>query len=75
MWTTNQQLHYKKKNSIFHDQSKHIDTRYHFIRECIIKKKVQLKFAKFQDQIVNIFTKVLKFDYFRRLKMLLGVIK
>ena len=23
------------KNPIFHDRSKHIDTRYHFIRECI----------------------------------------
>ena len=37
------------KNPIFHDQSKHIDTRYHFIRECIARKEVQLEFVKSQD--------------------------
>ncbi|XP_070015772.1 secreted RxLR effector protein 161-like [Nicotiana sylvestris] len=26
------------KNPVYHDRSKHIDTRYHFIRECIAKK-------------------------------------
>jgi chaperone required for assembly of F1-ATPase len=34
------------KNSAFHDRSKHIDTRYHFIRECIARKEVQLEFVK-----------------------------
>jgi transposase-like protein len=34
------------KNPIFHDQSKHIDTRYHFIRKCIARKEVQLEFMK-----------------------------
>ncbi|XP_033512774.1 secreted RxLR effector protein 161-like [Nicotiana tomentosiformis] len=27
------------KNPVYHDRNKHIDTRYHFIRECIIKKE------------------------------------
>ena len=34
------------KNPIFHDRSKHIDTRYHFIRECIARKEVQIKYVK-----------------------------
>ena len=37
------------KNPVFHDRSKHIDTRYHFIRECIARKEVQLEFVKSQD--------------------------
>ena len=37
------------KNPVFHDRSKHIDTRYHFIRECIARKEVQLEFVKLQD--------------------------
>ncbi|PON82251.1 hypothetical protein TorRG33x02_219530, partial [Trema orientale] len=37
------------KNSVFHDRSKHIDTRYHYIRECVTKKDVQLKYVKTQD--------------------------
>ena len=61
------------KNSISHNWSKHIDRRYHFIRECIMKKEEQLKFVKFQGQIVDIFTKCIKFEDFRRLRMLIGV--
>ena len=33
-----------------------------------MKKEVLLKFAKSQHQIVNIFTKPLKFEDFRRLR-------
>ena len=58
---------------VFHDWSKRINTRHDFIRECIVKKEVQLKFTKFRDKIGDIFTKPLKFEDFRKLKMLLEV--
>ena len=63
------------KNSVFHERSKHIDTRYHFIRECITKKEVELTHVKTQDQVADIFTKPLKFEDFRRLRARLGVQK
>ena len=63
------------KNLVFHDRSKHIDTRYHFIRDCISKKEVKLEYVKTQDQIADIFTKPLKFEVFRRLRDSLGVKK
>ncbi|KAL0451615.1 UNVERIFIED_CONTAM: Copia protein [Sesamum latifolium] len=50
------------KNPVFHERSKHIDTKYHFIRDCISKKEVKLEYVKSQDQIADIFTKALKFD-------------
>ncbi|RDY06899.1 putative receptor-like protein kinase, partial [Mucuna pruriens] len=56
------------KNLVFHERSKHIDTRYHFIRECIVKKEVELVHVKTQDQVADIFTKSLKFEDFRRLR-------
>lgn len=61
------------KNPIFHDRSKHIDTRFHFIRESISKKEVQLKYVKSQDQVADIFTKPLKFGDFARLRARLGL--
>ena len=61
------------KNPVFHDQSKHIDTRYHFIRECIARKEVQIKYVKSQDQAADIFTKPLKQEDFVRFRSLLGV--
>jgi hypothetical protein len=55
------------KNPVFHDRSKHIDTKYHFIKECIVKKEVQLKFMKTHDQVADIFTKPLKNEIFSKL--------
>ncbi|KAL5540945.1 hypothetical protein UlMin_044921 [Ulmus minor] len=63
------------KNPVFHDRSKHIDIRYHYIRECIARKDVQVEYVKSQDQIADIFTKPLKFEDFARLRNLLGLIK
>jgi len=34
------------KNPKFHKRSKHIDITYHFIRECISKKRVKLAFVR-----------------------------
>ena len=48
------------KNLAFHDQSKHIDTHYHLIWECIKRKDIQAKYVKSQDQVAVIFTKPLK---------------
>ena len=63
------------KNPVFHDRSKHIDTRYHFIRECIAKRNVQMEYVRSKDQIADIFTKPLKFEDFARLRSLLGMVK
>ncbi|RDX74894.1 hypothetical protein CR513_45295, partial [Mucuna pruriens] len=46
---------------------------YHFIRECIVKKEVELVHVKTQDQVTNIFTKLLKFEGFRILRARLDV--
>ncbi|XP_057791180.1 uncharacterized mitochondrial protein AtMg00810-like [Salvia miltiorrhiza] len=62
------------KNPVFHNRSKHIDTRFHYIRECIAKKEVQVEYVKSQDQVADIFTKPLKFEDFIKLRSLLGMI-
>lgn len=56
------------KNPVNHDRSKHIDTTYYFIRECIAKKEIELKYVKSHDKVVDIFTKPLKFEIFQRLR-------
>ncbi|KAJ4716700.1 Retrovirus-related Pol polyprotein from transposon TNT 1-94 [Melia azedarach] len=63
------------KNPVFHDRSKHIDTRYHYIRECITRNYVHMEYVKSQDQIADIFTKPLKQEDFIRLRNSLGVIR
>lgn len=63
------------KNPVYHDRSKHIDMRYHYIRECITRKDVHLKYMKTHDQVTDIFTKPLKKEDFIRLRSLIGVTK
>ena len=63
------------KNPTFHDRSKHIDTRYHFVRECVERKDVDLTYVKTNDQTADIFTKALKFEDFARLRSWIGVQK
>ena len=48
------------KNPVHHNRTKHIDTRYHIIRECVEDKKIEIVFIQTEDQLANIFTKALK---------------
>eukprot|EP00253_Pinus_taeda_P004349 PITA_04349 len=53
---------------VFHDRSKHIDIRCHFVRDCVQCGDVQLSYTPTGEQVANILTKALgksKFDYFK----------
>jgi len=63
------------KNLVFHERSKHIDIRFHYLQDCITNKKVEVKHVKTQNQIANIFSKPLKYDVFAKIRDMLGVIK
>jgi hypothetical protein len=56
------------KNLVFHDRSKHIETKYHYIRDMLQRKEVHVQYLPTHEQIADIFTKPLsktKFEYFR----------
>ena len=53
-------------NPVFHDRSKHIDIRYHHIRDCVQRRIMLLSYIPTEDQDADILTKVLtrsKFEY------------
>jgi hypothetical protein len=62
------------KNPIFHDRSKHIDTRYHFIRECVEENRVNVELVSTKDQLADVLTKALGRDRFGELRLRLGMI-
>jgi hypothetical protein len=45
-------------NSLFHDRSKHIDIRYHHLRDCVQQKIMLLQYIPTEDQDADILTKV-----------------
>lgn len=56
------------KNPEFHKQTKHIEVRYHFIREKYNEEVFEINYVPTDEQLADIFTKPLlkgKFEYFR----------
>ncbi|GJS02838.1 retrovirus-related pol polyprotein from transposon TNT 1-94 [Tanacetum coccineum] len=61
-------------NPVLHSRIKHIDIRYHFIRDHILKGDIELHFIPTEYQLANIFTKPLDEPTFTRLKSELGML-
>ena len=62
------------ENPIQHVKTKHIEIRYHFIRELIERKIVTLEYIPTERQNANIFTKPLDRSKFETLRQVIGVI-
>jgi hypothetical protein len=63
------------KNPVYHERSKHIDTRFHYIRDCIEKGVVDVDHVGTEDQLADILTKSLGRIRFVELRSRLGVIQ
>jgi hypothetical protein len=52
---------------VFHDRSKQIEIKYHYIRDMMHRKAVHVQYLPIHEQIADIFTKlfsIMKFEYF-----------
>ncbi|GJS46051.1 ribonuclease H-like domain, reverse transcriptase, RNA-dependent DNA polymerase [Tanacetum coccineum] len=62
------------KNPVFHGRSKHIDTKYHFIRECVERNDIQVEFVSGEYQKADILTKALPKIKFLTMRQLIVVV-
>lgn len=62
------------KNPEFHKRSKHIDVRYHFIREKFNEKLFNLHYVETKEQLADIFTKSLPRVAFQYLRSKLQIV-
>jgi hypothetical protein len=56
------------ENPSFHDRSKHIEIKYHYIQDMVQRGVVELQYISTDEQIVDILNKPLsrvKYEYFR----------
>lgn len=61
------------KNPVFHGRSKHILSRYHFIRECVENLQIEVEHVPGVEQKADILTKPLGKIKFREMRSLIGV--
>ena len=61
------------KNPVHYNRTKHIDTPYHFIHECVEDKKIEIGFIRTEDQLVDIFTKALGRQKFQEMRDQIGI--
>ena len=56
------------ENPVFHDRSKHIEIRYHFILDMVQRGALKLQYISTDEQVADVMTKPLsrvKFEHFR----------
>jgi hypothetical protein len=63
------------KNPVHHERSKHIDIRYHFIRECIEDGMVDVEHVCTNGQLADVLTKALGRVKFLEMRLKLGVME
>ena len=56
------------ENPVFHDKLKHIEIKYHYIRDMVQRGAVKLQYVAMEEQIADVLMNPLarvKFEYFR----------
>ena len=61
------------KNSVFHKRTKHIDTKFHYIRELVNNGEIVLQHCRIEEQFADILTKPLGQKSFEYLRKFLGM--
>ena len=62
------------ENPVFLDWSKHIDIRYHFLRDCVQRGTIRLEYIQTHEQVADIFNKALCRQSFVKFKDKLGLL-
>ncbi len=62
-------------NPIYHVRTKHIEVHYHFIREKVLAKEIDLIHVSTKDQVANIVTNALGTNKLKKFRKMLGVLE
>ena len=57
MWCDNIGRTYLSANPVFHSRSKHIEVNFHFVRERVARKALDIRFVSSHDQLADGLTK------------------
>ena len=63
------------KNPVLHDQSKHIDVKFHFLRNCVDGGQIVIEFVETGQQLADVLTKPLGRLRLMKLKKMIGMME
>ncbi|CAJ2632822.1 unnamed protein product [Trifolium pratense] len=61
------------KNPVAHGKSKHIEMRFHYLREQVNNGKLYLKHCRSGEQLADILTKAVQIEVYKRLRNMMGL--
>ncbi len=60
-------------NPVYHARTKHIQVQYHFIKEKVLTKEIDLIRVSTKNQVADIFTKALGTDKLKKFRKMLRI--
>jgi hypothetical protein len=75
LWCDNLGATYLCANLVFHARAKHIEIDFHFVREKVARRQLEIRFVSTKDQIADRFTKALGTHMFEKFRSNLNLIK
>jgi hypothetical protein len=61
------------EDPLLHSRVKHVDIKYHFLREQVQSGALQLQYVNTKDNVADLFTKALNIKQFTYLRSFLGL--
>jgi len=62
------------KNPVSHERSKHIETKFHFLKEQVNKSVIKVVYCPTESRVIDVMTKAAKIERFEKLRKALGVV-
>ena len=60
-------------NLVYHDTTKHVEMRYHYVRDMVQTRAVELQFVPTDEQVADVLTKSLVRGKFEGFQKMLGI--
>jgi EAL domain-containing protein (putative c-di-GMP-specific phosphodiesterase class I) len=74
LWCDNLGTKYLSENLMFHARTKHIEIDFHFVREQVARKQLEVRFISSRDQLADSFTKPVSAERLKAFRYNLNVI-
>jgi histone deacetylase 1/2 len=75
LWCDNLGAKYLTENPVFHARTKHVEIYFHFVREQVGKKFLEVRFIGTRDQLADSFTKLVSAERLRTFKYNLSIVE